>query len=379
MKKLLYISGNAFFIKTDESTGEYSSQKIKQYIKNLKSIKDRDKWKTSGVGARFMGAYQLDDSEEDPVDVRLNGAALCGEEIIYSATLGEMSGVYKKTPESTGDEGHVFSSNNLQVYKLSFSGDNCAVSVGGMFERHIAMLELSTGELRELTEGDVQEDYPSFSKDGRKIYFSCAGLAMSAQGHPVGLGPFGIIKYDINANDMDEIFADEKYDYISPKEDMQGNIYFIRRPYKHENGNLLKDIVLFPFRILAAIFGWLNFFSIIYGGESLRGGKSSKGEKAKAKSEKDLFWEGNIIKAQETERQNKRAGEKHPGIIPRSWELMKADKNGDLSCVKKGVMDYAVCENGDIIYSNGRAVIKICGGDEQLLEKCRLAYNLTEF
>jgi hypothetical protein len=42
-------------------------------------------------------------------------------------------------------------------------------------------------------------------------------------------------------------------------------------------------------------------------------------------------------------------------------------------------MDYMVCENGDIVYSNGDAIIRLSeDGSEQLIEKCSLAAQLVE-
>jgi len=139
------------------------------------------------------------------------------------------------------------------------------------------------------------------------------------------------------------------------------------------------DILLFPVRIVRAIVGLLNYFSIIFGGESLRSGKSDSDVKTKQQSEKDLFFDGNVINSQQMLKKNQRRGEKFPGIIPHSWELIRMDKNGNQSCIKKGVMDYAIYSSGDIVYSNGNAIIHLpVDGSEQLIEKCRMANNLVE-
>ncbi|MCL2509265.1 MAG: hypothetical protein FWF05_08830 [Oscillospiraceae bacterium] len=329
-----------------------------------------------------MNTY-MPENDDDMIkgETRINGVARYGEEIVYSATLGEVGGLYKKTLQKDAEEGHIISSKDMQIYRISARGSNCAASIGDGMERHIAIFDIDTGKYRELTEGEALEDYPSYSPEGDKIFFSSAGLALSAEGAVVGVGAYGIFCYHTESDRMDELLASDKFDYIAPKEDRDGNLFFIKRPCQNalNNGNILMDILLFPVRIIKAVGGWLNFFSIAFGGESLRSGRPGKDVKAKQKSEKELFIDGNIIHARQALKENQRRGEKFPGMIPHSWELIRSDKNGNQVCLKKGVVDYAVCENGDVVYSNGSAVIRLfADGGEQLIEKCQMANHLVE-
>ena len=381
MNSILYTANNCFYVKTDTGVDEYSSEKIVKYINTAKSISRKNEWKTSGAGARFMSTYVPEHSDEmAKKETRLNGVAGYGSELIYSATTGTISGLYRKGLQKDMAEGLIMTSRDFHVYKISAFSNNCAASFGKGLERHIAIVNIDTGSYRELTEGEVQEDYPSYSKDGSRIYYSSAGLAISPADIPVGIGAFGIFCYDIEDNELSELLASEKYDFIAPKEDDDGNLLFIKRPYRNLfNNNIFKDIVLFPVRIIRAIGGLLNYFSIVFGGESLRSGQSARDVKSKQRSEKDIFFDDNVINAQQVLKQNQRRGDKYPGIIPHSWELIRADENGNQSCIKKGVMDYTICKNGDIVYSNGNAIIRLLpDGSEQLVEKCRLANNLTE-
>jgi hypothetical protein len=384
MKKIIYTSNNRFFVKTDSGVYDYDSRMITKYCDNLRSIQRKNEWKTGGTGAKFMHTYVpdgYDDYERSATSI--NGVSVCDGEIIYSVMLGGTGGLYRKILETDLDEGHIMASNEIQIYKISVSGGNCAASVGNMREKHIAVFDIKTGHYRIITEGDSLEEYPSYSNDGGKIYFSSAGFAVGADGVPVGIGPYGILCYHNKTESMEELLASDKFDYIAPKEDRDGNMLFIKRPYKNamnDNGNILLDILMFPVRIFKAIGGMLNFFSIALGGESLRSGKQAgRDTKSKQMSEKDLFFDGNVINAEEMLKENERRGEKFPGLIPHSWELTRFGKDGNQVCLKKGVMDYTVCENGDIVYSNGSAVIRLLkDGGEQLIEKCRMANNLVE-
>lgn len=384
MNSILYTSNNFFYVKTESGLEEFTSEKIEKYCSTSKEISRRHEWKTSGAGARFMNTYTpKQDDDFARSETSINGACICGNELIYSATLGEVSGLFRKVLQKGTAEGLIMSNRDMNIFKLSARGNNCVASVGRGFEleRHIAIFNLETGTYQELTEGEVQENHPSYSWDGGSIFFSSAGLALSHEGFAIGVGPFGISCYNIERNELHELLLSDKFDYIAPKEDGNGNLLFIKRPYRHaaNNGNILLDMLFFPVRIIKAIGGLLNYFSIMFGGESLRTGKSNKDVKTKQMSEKELFFDGNVINAQQSLKANQRRGEKHPGIIPHSWELTRLDTNRNQSCLKKGVMDFCICQNGDIIYSNGNALIRLLpDGSEQLIEKCRMASNIGE-
>ena len=382
MDNIVYCTGSSFFLKTDSGVEEFESQMIQKYRENVDSIKSRREWKTSGAGARFMGSFNPAAANDAGSRLaRINGASLWGEELVYSATMGDVSGLYRKPLKDGAVEGHILASNEILISRISVAGDRCAASVGSGFERHIADFDLHTGQYRILTEGDVIEDYPCYAKDGRRIFFSSAGLAISPEGAHMGVGPSSILCYDMKNNDIAELFASDKYDYFAPREDPDGNLLFIRRPYRDagEKGNIWMDILMFPLRIIRAIGGLLNFFSVAFGGESLRSGQTGVDTKTRQKSEADLFIEGNVVNAEQALKENERSGEKFPGIIPRSWELIRAGSSGSLACLKKGVMDFTVCENGDIVYSNGNAVVRLqADGGEQLIEKCSMATRIIE-
>jgi len=383
MGNILYTSKNQFFIKADgEPAKQYDSQKIATYIDNAKKIKDRNEWKTSGSGAKFMGKYNFaDDANVYEGEVSINGASFYKGGLVYSASLGALGGLYKKGLEADDIEGHIIASNSMRIYKVDVFEDSCAASIGSYTERHVAVFDIKTGRYQELTEGDTIEDYPSYSKSGNRLFFSSAGVARSPHGHVEGIGPSGICAYDIESGSLEELFESDKFNYISPKEDKDGSILFIKHPYKNsrDSSNIFLDILMFPIRIVKAILGLLNYFSIAFGGESLRSGKAGSDIRSKQKSEKELFFEGNMINAERELKANQRRGEKFPGIIPQTWELVRAVKDGSQACIKKGVMDYTICKNGDIIYSNGHEIIRLSpDGKENLLEKCHLAVNLRE-
>ena len=381
MGNIAYISKNSFFLKHGDTVKEYPSLRINLYRENIRSIQQKREWKTSGDGAKFMGLQEYNDPDEEKYGTGINGLAVFGDRIVYSVSTGDVGGLYTKKLDEKGEESLINSSNSMRIHRISVNGDKCAASTGDSNERHITVFDLNSSDCKTLTAGDVLEDYPSYTPDGGRILYSCAGLAISPQGFVSDIAPFAINCYDERSNSIEEVFSEEHFDCVLPKEDEKGNLYFIKRPYKktESDGNIVTDILFFPIRLIRAILGLLNFFSIAFGGESLRSGKNARADiKSKQKNQQEMFFEGNMINAELALKKNQKSGEKFPGIIPSSWELVCIDRSGTQKTVKKGVMDYALCDGGDILYSNGHAIVRLQkDGGEKLEGKCHMASNVV--
>ncbi len=181
---------------------------------------------------------------------------------------------------------------------------------------------------------------------------------------------------------MSEIIADENYDYLHVRQDKNGDLYYIRQPYggeKPEGGITFKDVVMFPYRLIKGLFGFLNFFTTIFGGESLKtGGASANGAKAKQRSQKDMIIEGNVINAEKLDKINEANGDKTAGIMPASRVLIRRTADGSEDIIKKGVLDYALEGSGSVIVSNGRHLLRIDrDGNESHIAKAKIAVNLN--
>ena len=122
---------------------------------------------------------------------------------------------------------------------------------------------------------------------------------------------------------------------------------------------------MLPFRLVGALFGFLNVFTAKYSGKTL-----SKSAGTKARNEEKMFIDGNLINAEEELRANRSRGEQNPGIIPHSWELRCRRADGEDVLIRRGAAAYRVDEaSGEILFSNGSAVIRITpdGKEEKIL------------
>lgn len=374
--KLAYISDNRMYLWDNGKISEIHSERVNNYIETVRSIQKNKEWKETGTGAQFMGTARVDDGEIDPTAlVHINRLTRSGNGIIFSMNLGGMGAVYRKdlSKPDSADE-HIFTEIGTNPVGVSEKNGRLALAVGNGGANHISVYDYKNG-WSEITDGNSMEENPVWSETDNRIFCSTVGMAIS--GNRSVVSPRSVLALDIDAGSMEELFADENYDFLRPQNDSDGNFYYIKQPYRQsaENAPLWKDILLFPVRIIKAIAGLLNVFSIIFGGESLRGGKKRNGNaKIKEKSERELFFEGRILEAKKNEKENASKGEKNPGILPYSRVLVKND--GSETVIKRGVLDYSVLSDGSIVCSDGKHLLHIKDGEETVLAKTKLARSL---
>lgn len=378
--KVLYTTGDAIWLAENGKAYELPSYRALQYKETIREIRERKEWKTTGRGAQFMGVAEMQ-PKEDP-NFRIGGVALYGDEFLYTLSLDASGGLYRRDfSEKPSPEGLICSGNDMFFGAIARHEDDVAACV--LHENgssHIGLLHLPQSYCTEITDGDSVESSPSWSPDGRVLYFSTCGIARTPDG--MRFSPNSIAMYNVNTQRMDTVLEDEKYDYLSPKTDEADNLWYIRQPYsagekRNESiGSILLDVLLFPVRLVMAIFGFLNAFSMLFGGQSLRSGKQSGNTRSKQKSDKELFFEGNLIQAEKNLKENSRSGEAHPGILPRSRVLICRKPDGSEEIFAKGVLDYSLCKDG-VVYSNGSHILhRKSDGQTEEIVKTRLASRL---
>ena len=382
--KIVYSSENKIFSFDEDKKQlmEIPCEKVTKYRETVRSIQQKKEWKTSGKGAEFMGMMSADKINPDELPVHISGLSVCDGELVYGINLEEVGSVYHRSfdPSDTS-EGLVRASNDFIFGSFDIKEDKLAVSMGANRRfLHIAVMDMK-GRYDEYTDGDTVEENPSWSETRNGIYFSTAGHARNQYGEISATGPRAIAFLDLDRKSMSEIVSDDTYDYLHPREDKSGNLYYIRQPYggeKPQGGITFKDVILFPYRLIKGLFGFLNFFTTIFGGESLKSGGSYGNTKFKERSRKDLIIEGNVINAEKLDKLNEANGDKLSGIMPLSRVLVRRSSDGSEEVLKKGILDYNIDENGGIIFSNGRHIIKInADGSETHIAKASLAVNLN--
>ncbi|WP_151959901.1 hypothetical protein [Acinetobacter bereziniae] len=366
MSSLFYLSNQNLYLLDGNKSITVPCQAIDQYKKNLVEIQQRKEWKTKGTGAQFTGNFSQDDQVDlnhiFPTDVVLTS----DHKMIYTACLQEGTSINIKSLNDLQEtEGLILRKNDFVVQDMAYdeAKKRLALSVNSNgYERHICILPLDANRTQYLTEGDCQDSNPCFDpQDTMQLYYDSCGLAYGE--HRIAYSPKEIYHLDMGTGELQTIASDPKFDFFKPKMDSLGNLYFIKRPYSRDGSHhspvtTIKDIIFAPFKIIRAIVGWLDFFTQRYTGESLKTTSGNNPAKSQQKSEEELFVEGNLIKAQQNLERNQKSGEKYPGMIPKSWELVKMSPTGEMTTLKRGVMSFAL-KDDTIFYSNGKYLIEL--------------------
>ncbi|MDE7304229.1 MAG: hypothetical protein K2N60_13030 [Oscillospiraceae bacterium] len=380
---ILYSSENKIFSydESDRSLTEIPCGRITKYRETVRGIQQRKEWKTTGTGANFMGMASADMIDADELPVQISGLGVHGDELVYGVNLEAVGSLYHRSFDPSDDcEGLVRASNEFVFGSFDIKDDKLAVCMGASNFQHIAVMDMN-GHYDEYTDGDTTEENPCWAAKKNGVYFSTAGYARNQNGVISATSPRSIAYLDLDKKSMSEIVSDESYDYLHVRQDTNGDLYYIRQPYggeKPQGGITFKDVVLFPYRLIKGIFGFLNFFTTIFGGESLKTGGSANGAKFKQRSQKEMIIEGNVINAEKLDKINEANGDKHGGIMPASRVLIRRTADGSEEIIKKGVLDYILDGDGNAIVSNGRHLLRIDrDGNETHIAKAKLAVNLA--
>jgi len=148
------------------------------------------------------------------------------------------------------------------------SGKMLASQVSKNGAANIVSMELNGDGYRELTAGDTVDASPAFVPGKpNEVLFQSAGLARSQEGYVIAQGPFSIQHLDIARGALTPVCDDPRFDHLQPRVVPSGDLLFIRRPYepvRYRTTDALLDALYFPFRVLRALFHYLNFFSLMY-------------------------------------------------------------------------------------------------------------------
>jgi len=264
------------------------------------------------------------------------------------------------------EERRLWNKNDKRVGHLSVSPTGAlACSMRHRFgTANIAVRLDDDSGLSEVTEGDSVDTAPRWvAGEKRRLVFQSAGVGRNSEGHFAGVGPYSAQLLDIDSGDLTTLAEDPAHDFLMPQMTGDGTLYYVRRPYASGREihplRLLKDIFLFPFRLLFAIFHWLQFFSMRYTGKKLTSAGGAAGREMDLKQM--MIW-GNMVSAQKA-----KAGEDAPDLVPNSWQLVRKSSDGSEEVLVKGVLAYDVAPDGTVVYSNGSAIHMLKDGKRERL------------
>jgi hypothetical protein len=342
----------------DEPARTVESRFAKEIRERAVKAQQRHGWKAGGEGQKFLaGALLWGRALEDPAAVRVAITSLCrgaGEgQMLYSLETNEMCAILGL--DNLGEEERrLWHKNDKRIGNLDVSRQGAlACSVRHKFgTANIAVRLDEEAGFSEVTEGDSVDTAPRWVPgEKRRLVFQSAGVGRNSEGHFAGLGPYGVQLLEIESGEMTTLAEDAEHDLLTPQMTEDGTLYYIRRPYSSGRVHplrVLKDVLLFPFRLLFAIFHWLQFFSIRYTGKKLTTADGAAGREMDLKQM--MIW-GNMVSAQ-----NAKSGDEAADLVPNSWQLVRTKADGQEEVLAKSVLAYDLAPDGSVVYSNGSAI-----------------------
>lgn len=383
MEKIVFSDGDSIRVLDEGEEGTYASQYIADYRERMRRMVKNKEWKHSGMGAVFRGdtMSEVGMDSETRVDAYINSVHAAGEDkVLYTFTVNQTSGVIEKTLSAKKDgERFILHTNDGELLSSDYNvtdGKFVAELRRGEISSDLVLLDTERGDYVSITDGDSRDENPSFSKKrpGVVLYDSLAA-GRNARGEFVEYAPAAVYEYDLNTLDLKEIRASEKYSYIKPVEDENGDIYCIRKPAKErERHNPVVEILLIPYRLLMAIVNFIQIFVVFFTGKTMTGGGNNPA-KGRDTDSRQMIIRGNVIEVDKEIARNKKFKDKDLAFIPASWKLVRI-RGGEEEEMKSGICDFSLAE-GVVVCTNGRKVFFLKDGKSEKIAEGELVLNVS--
>lgn len=367
-----YIADGRLYLRMPDGTETEIASEFVQSLKNrLKSVEDRAAFRGGGSGAAFLrGGLPMDQSPSFEERFRSAFTAACadadGTHVCYAIDADGVCALFRYDPSEKYEQrllhgpygrftGIAVRRNDGESEWVVAGYRDDGTSTLGLFKPG------QGGGIREITEGDTVDGFPAWNPGSAKsLVFQSAGVAKNREGMSLGLGPATLESLNLSTGSMETLCEGDALDFLCPQFGQDGSLYYLQRPYEpfHRpslTGQLL-DILLFPWRLLRAIFAFLNAFSVLFSGKPL---STAGAPKRNGPDPKSMFLYGRWVTI--NKKLHDQQMEEMASLVPGNWELKRrANPRAEAAePVAKNVMAYAIQSNGGIVYSNGSGVFEV--------------------
>jgi hypothetical protein len=391
--RLAYLAEGRLFYRDNGTSKPIESTFGQDVINRALQRAQKHDWKTGGEnqgGGMYNRQSLWGVRSEDPRAIKVRITAVASgkteNELLYVVSTESVGGLFSYDLQNA-KETRIFHKENLYLSDFSKQTDGDLIACTQRMGNGTASITIINGQdVNDVTEGDSVDEAPAWIPgQGKTLVYQCSGIARSKQGYMMGTGHAHIQKLNLQTGDLTTVLENEKYDFLSPRMNTDGDLFYIRRPYDSaaalgntvlSPGKAILDVLLFPFRLCRAFFDFLNVFSMVFSKKPLT---TAGGPKVEGPDEKMLFLRGKLIDAEKA-MQEKGEGEldEPPALVPRSWQLVCRKADGTEKVIASSVLSYDLAAD-KILYSNGCAVFQVeqSGSNRTLLFKDKLVDTLV--
>ena len=347
----------------------------------------RNGWKQKNTMANFLPAGISGNIANTDTNVQIAVQGVCptsADRLLYTLEAGEIGGIFTLEQLAVSadrsqqpKEKRLFHSADFKVDRVDYQPLHKLIACAVVRKdgiANIAMMPADAVHLQEVTEGDSIDLAPKWIPGKRKaVVFQSAGICRDRSGYIIEHKHSTIEQLDFDKQEVITLASDSQYDLLSPQLSAGGTLYYIRRPYRPLRQRIrlrhtIKELLLVPVRLLAAMFGWLNFFTRRYTGKALLVQAPPQ-----QTTDRHMLLLGKWVDVTAEVERNRRFGDADsPSLVPRSWELIEQRPHQEPNVIAQGVLAFDVGLDGTLIYSNGTAVygVRVGGIAERLVLDC---------
>ena len=374
-----YLSRGKLFLQSpDADAREVHSEYIQQLLDKREKNQRLHSWKKETSFSTSFVSGRMREEANDNLRVEFTGLTFVPGEnkLLYFIRDEAFGGLFEYDIES-GKELRLVHRQNLEYEDLNFDPGSNRLLCTTRHQNGIANLVSMSrdgSEHRELTAGDSCDSSPCRVDEQRVVYQS-QGIARTGEGYIMAYGPASLQLLDFESSEIEPVLEDPAYDFLQPRVCSAGHLYYLRRPYeapRYGGKNILMDIVMFPFRLLRAIFHYLNFFSMMYSRKPLTGA----GGPDMQIDAKELMVKGMRIDAERALKRERRVNGV-PSLVPSSWQLVRRTQQGQESVLARHVAAFSISADDTIVYTNGCGIFQLTPNGSATIARDRVVEEVV--
>lgn len=361
MADIAWITGGEVHLGTLDGDDEvWGSRFADQVRRNHASIEQRNAWK-HGQRADAMqnpwstGFGDLPGQGPTPAAVVDLTRGRTPGELAYVLAAPEVGALLVRDPSDPPDELRLFHTNSTSLRDLDVdpARDDIVLSIGDGMGASLALVPQQGGRIRELTEGHSLDEAPTWVPGARAIVYQSAGLAMAQYGPVPKRTPYTIERLDLETGAIETLAGAEDADFLRPRIDPDGTLWFLRRPRKVKKeatfASWLWGLVTMPMRLGRAILGWLDLFTMMYSGKRLLPSDGAEGDETDPRSE--MIRAQLLAVGRADLLQRKAEGDDGTGAV-----LVRRAPDGTETEVATDVVDYDLGTDGALLWCDSAGV-----------------------
>ncbi|NJM96635.1 MAG: hypothetical protein HC800_05030 [Phormidesmis sp. RL_2_1] len=361
-KQIAYLSQGRLYLHCEGAPlKEIESEFGKDLQQRRLQIQRKQAMKNRGIQSMTMSPQMLQQQEQQaeatsPIFIT-SLCALPHNQLLYSLESEDMGGLFR-FDVARDVETRLFHNTEFQVSYLDFDPEQNLIACTKAYKTgsiNLATMNPDAIRPQDITEGDSVDLAPRWIGKQALVYQS-AGVSRNDNGYIIARAPFSIEKFDPVHREVKTLAEDPKSDLLGPQMDASGLLYYIRRPYKDRQGTFnllqaLKDILFVPLRLVHAIWGFFNSFTMLFTGKPLI---TADTKQAMESPQKLKAW-GEALSPAKLNKKHQQDTEA-PSLVPKTWELVRQGIQGVPEVLATSVLAYDLAADGTVVYTNGSGV-----------------------